>query len=333
MKKLSLILLIMDIFAIICLFILYGPFSYIRNTFIATAMETASHHYLARTFYSDRLINEVLKNNYIEEFTNNTNTSDITFDNTDTGNYESVYEEQILKRDKDTLYKIIEIDESSYKGYMAVIYDPSKLKLVMAKYLDEGGQKIDTIAKENDALVAINASGHYYPNGYEAYSIKPAGTVILDGKIYSVGDDPGFGGGLIGFTYDNVLMLTKEDAVDAINHGMKDAVSFGPFLIVNGTSANIKGNGGYGIAPRTAIGQRKDGIVLLLVIDGRSINSLGIDMSSMIDIFKRYKAYNAANLDGGGSSAMLADGVILNNPVNNGKETSRYISNAWILTN
>jgi exopolysaccharide biosynthesis protein len=215
---------------------------------------------------------------------------------------------------------------------MAVIYDPSKLKLVMAKYLDDGGQKIDTIAKENNALVAINASGHYYPYGYDAYAIKPAGTVIQDGKIYSVGADPGFGGGLIGFTYDNVLMLTKEDAVEAINQGMRDAVSFGPFLIVNGVESEIRGNGGYGIAPRTAIAQRRDGIVLLVVIDGRSIHSLGIDMSSLIDLFKRYKAYNAANLDGGGSSAMLVNGEILNKPLNNGKETSRYISNAWILT-
>ena len=332
MKKLSIVLIILDIFACICLFILYGPFSYFRNLFITTAMETASHHYLAKTFYSETIINNVLKNNYMEEKEHSSNVEDITFDNSDTGNYESIYEEQILKRDKDALYKIIDIDESTYKGYMAVIYDPSKLKLVMAKYLDEGGQKIDSIAKENSALVAINASGHYYPYGYDAYAIKPAGTVILDGKIYSIGAESGFGGGLIGFTYDNVLLLTKDDAVDAINNGMRDAVSFGPFLIVNGVESSIKGNGGYGLAPRTAIAQRRDGIVLLLVIDGRSISSLGIDMSSLIDLFKRYKAYNAANLDGGGSSAMWVNGNILNNPLNNGKETSRYISNAWILT-
>ena len=55
--------------------------------------------------------------------------------------------------------------------------------------------------------------------------------------------------------------------MDAIKAGMEDAVEFGPFLIVNGNAAEIKGNGGWGIAPRTVLAQRKDGIVLFVVID------------------------------------------------------------------
>lgn len=330
MKKSTFILLNLDIFACICLFIFYGPFSYIRNLFIVTAMDTASHHYLARTFYSDKIINEVLSQNYIIEISESTDTSKINFDNKDNGNYASIYEEQVLKRDGNELYKIVNIDEATYKGYMAVIYDPSKIKLVLARNLLYGGQKIEKIAKENNAVVAINASGFLYDYNRGANAITPMGTIIQDGEIKYRGSNSD---AIIGFTYDNVLLLTKSSPEEAIAAGMRDAMSFGPLLIVNGEASSVKGNGGYGLAPRTAIGQRKDGIVLLVVIDGRSIGySLGIDMSALIDLFKRYGAYNAANLDGGGSSAIALNGEVLNKPFNSGEQTTRYISNAWIVT-
>ena len=61
---------------------------------------------------------------------------------------------------------------------------------------------------------------------------------------------------------DNVLVLTKESPDVAIQNGLVDAVEFGPFLVVNGKKAITSGNGGGGIASRTVIAQRKDGIVL-----------------------------------------------------------------------
>ena len=83
---------------------------------------------------------------------------------------------------------------------------------------------------------------------------------------------------------------------------------------------------------KTAIGQRKDGIVLILVIDGRSVgHSIGIDMNSIIEIFMRYKAYNAANLDGGGSSTMAVNGTIINKPQNYDSASNRYLINCWAL--
>ena len=332
-KKLSIVLIIFDVLAVICLFLTYGPFSYFRNLLITSAMTTMSHHYLARTFYSDKVIAEVINSNYVSENTNTTNTSDITFDNSDDGNYESIYDEQILKRDPDNdLYKIIEINENGYSGYMAVIYDPSKISLVMAKNPERGGQTLPNISKTYNAKVAINASGHYYPYGIARYSIRPAGSIIKDGELYANETRPAWGGGFIGFTKDHVLMLTKDDAETAISNGMWDAIEFGPFLIVNGEPSTVVGNGGYGVAPRTAIAQRKDGIVLFLVIDGRSIgHSIGIDMNSMIDIFMRYGAHNAANLDGGGSSTMVVNNSIINHPQGYGYTGDRYLINAWAL--
>lgn len=329
--KFTITLFILDILAFACLFLAYGPFAWFKNFLVTTAMTTMNHHYLARTIYTDKMIADVLNHNYIKEFEDNTNTDDINFNNEDNGNYESIYEEQILKRDPgNDLYKVIELDENGYHGYLVVVYDASNVELVMAANAAGGGQQLPNIAKDNDAKVAINASGLYYPYANK-YGVKATGTVIKDGKIYSVGGGTGWGGGLIGFTYDNVLVLTNENANTAIANGMRDAVDFGPFLIVNGVPATIEGNGGYGIAPRTAIAQRKDGIVLFLVIDGRSTSSLGIDVSSMIDIFMRYKAHNAANLDGGGSSTLVVNGEVINNPKGYGYEGGRYLVNAWAV--
>jgi exopolysaccharide biosynthesis protein len=127
-------------------------------------------------------------------------------------------------------------------------------------------------------------------------------------------------------------MLTADSAESAIKKGMKDAVTFGPFLIINGKSAQVKGNGGWGVANRTAIAQRKDGIVLFLVIDGRGADgSNGISILDMIKLFERYGAYNAANLDGGGSSTLVIEDKLINNPRGYGYSGARYLPNAWVL--
>ena len=329
-SKLNITFIILDILALGVIFLAYGPISYFRNLLVTTAMTTMSHHYLARTIYTDKMISYTLSNNYVSEGKQNTNTSDIIIDNEDDGNYESIYEEQILKRDPDNdLYKVIPIDENGYKGYLVAIYDPSRVSLAVSSRAERGGQQLPDMANENDAKVAINASGLYNTS---SIAIRATGTVIKDGKIYSVGGGTGWGGGLIGFNNDNVLVLTRENASVAIENGMRDAVEFGPFLIVNGVASTVVGNGGYGVAPRTAIGQRKDGIVLFLVIDGRNPGySVGIDMAGMINIFKRNKAHNAANLDGGGSSTLVINGEVVNNPKGYGYEGGRYLINSWIV--
>ncbi len=330
-SKINIMFLILDFLALIVIFVAYGPFSFFRDFLVTTAMGSMSHHYFARTIYSDKMIAETLSHNYVAEVDANTDAGDIVFNSDDDGNYESIYEEQILKRDPDNdLYKIVEINENGSKGYMVVIYDPSRISLVNARRLEVGGQKLSVMATENEALIAMNASGLYNIGGN---AIRATGTVIKDGKIFSRGGSTGFGGGgLIGFNYDNVLVLTKESAMEAIEHGMRDAVEFGPFLIVNGEASTIVGNGGYGIAPRTAIAQRKDGIVLFLVIDGRQAGySIGASMNDLITILKRYKAHNAANLDGGGSSVLAVNGKVINKPAGYTYTGERYLVNAWIL--
>ena len=214
---------------------------------------------------------------------------------------------------------------------MVVIYDPSKIDLVSTRYLGEQGEFLQEMSKYHNSLVSVNAGGFADAGGVGSGGI-PTGTVISNGSILYQGVDTGWGGGLIGFNKDHVLVLTKDSPDEAIRKGMVDAVDFGPFLIVNGKRAMVKGNGGWGLASRTVIAQRKDGIVLFFVIDGRQPGySLGIGMVEMTDLLVKYKAYNAANLDGGASSSLVEKGNIINKPCAVSVTGERWIPNAWML--
>ncbi len=315
-------------------FLLYGPWSYIRETLITTAMTTMSHQYLAKWFYSDETIEKVLNKNKVVEVDedSNPNLIEITDPSDHHGSYVSKYDEEILTKDEgNDLYKVIEVSGSGYKGYLVAIYDPSKVHISLTRYLNVRGEALTTLAKNSNAVIAMNASGFYDPD-WNGPGALPHGTVIQNGKIVSDYIDAPVGGGFIGFTYDNKLVLGRMSAQEALNMGMRDAIEFGPFLIVNGKRSFIKGNGGWGIAPRTAIGQRKDGIVLFLVIDGRRAHSIGADMVDLTDIMYNYGAYNAANLDGGSSSALVINNEIVNTPVAGGYQGLRDIPTAWIVT-
>ena len=314
-------------------FLLYGPYSGFREWLITTAMTTMSHQYLATWFYSDETINEVLNNNVVIESGDSTDTSLIDFDDIDFNSYANEYEKEILTKDEgNDIYKLINITGNGYKGYLVAVYDPKKVEVVTSKYLGSSGQYLVDMAKENDAVVAINGGGFDDPE-YMSTGGRPLGVVIHNGKIVTNGDygSSGFGG-IIGFTSDGKFYLGKESASEAISNGIKEAVSFGPFLIVNGKRAFIKGNGGWGTAPRTAIGQRKDGIVLFLVIDGRTVSNPGADMVDLTDIMERYGAYNAANLDGGTSCGLVINNKLINDPISgSGKHSTRPIPTGFIV--
>jgi exopolysaccharide biosynthesis protein len=316
------------------LFLLYGPWSYFRELWITSAMSTMNHKYLASWFYDDRTIEEVMNDNRVIESGEDSNSNEITVGKKNingTIRYESVYEEQILKRDKDNaLYKIIDIKGLKYNGYLVVIYDPSKIKMGISKYFGVKGQNITDIAKNYNSRITINGGGYEDPE-LQGNGGTPIGSIVKDGKIIWRSRQKALNGGIIGFNKNNILVLTRQTIDEAVKNGMRDSVEFGPFLIVNGKASFIRGNGGAGLAPRTIIGQRQDGITLFLIIDGRQISSVGADMVDVTEIMQRYKAYNAANLDGGASTALVVDGILRNKPVAHTKTGERLIPNAFIV--
>lgn len=317
------------------LFLLYGPFDGFRDWLITSAMTTMNHQYFAYWFYSDDTIQEVMSRNVVIESGENTNTDliDITNISFTETKYANEYEKAVLQKDPtNNDYKIIDIKGDGYKGYLAVIYDPSRVKTVVTKNLNYSGQYLTTMAKNNNALVAINGGGFYDP-GYNSTGGIPLGLTISSGKVCSSNNYTNAGvGGIIGFTEDNKLILGKYSLSEAKKLKIRDCVSFGPFLIVNGKPSFVVGNGGWGEAPRTAIGQRKDGIVLFLVIDGRRVGMPGADMGDLTEIMQNYGAYNAANLDGGTSSVMVVNGETINDPIDGSyKHQTRPIATGFIL--
>ena len=327
--KTILVLIILGIISGLTL--LYGPWNGFRDWLITTAMTTLSHQWMATIFYSDETIQTVLSNNMVVETGETTNTEEIEIVAEIEEVYENEYEEAILKKDEENdLYKVIDIEGKGYTGHLVVVYDPSKISVCTTKYLGTKGQYLVDMAAENDAVVAINGGGFIDPN-YNSLGGVPQGIVIKDGKIISNRTYKKTGG-IIGFTEDNKLVLGKMSAKEALNKGVRDAVTFGPFLIVNGKPSFIKGNGGWGTAPRSAIGQRKDGIVLFLVIDGRMVGRPGADMVDLTEIMQNYGAYNAANLDGGTSCGLVVNGELINDPVNgSGKHKTRMIATGFIV--
>ena len=317
------------------LFLLYGPYSGFREWLITTAMTTRSHQYFATWFYDDETINEVLSKNRVQEvdeITDSSLTVIIDKEEEKKVEYANDYERAVLEKDPNNEdYKIIEIEGKGYSGYLAVIYDPSRVKTVYTKKLGTSGQYLTTMAKDNDALIAINGGGFVDPN-FNSNGANPLGITFSGGKLITAESYSGTGG-LIGFTEENKLVLGKMTVKQAQEMKVRDAVTYGPFLIINGKPSKVLGNGGWGTAPRTAIGQRQDGIVLFLVIDGRTVTRPGADMNDLIEIMQNYGAYNAANLDGGTSSVMVVNGEIINDPIDStGAHKTRYISTGFILT-
>lgn len=318
-----------DVIAVTVLFLLYGPYNGFRDWLVTTAMGTMNHQYLATTFYNMDRIEEILSHHSTVEPDFDTDTSLITADENE---YIDDYDREILDRNKNDIYKLIEIDEDGYSGYLAAVYDPSKIKVTYSKNLGVTGEYLVNMAKREGAVLAINGGGFVDIEGMSNGG-QALGAVISNGKIVSNYGKSYYGGGIVGFTNDNKLYLGKISANEAIEMGIRDAVEFGPFLIVNGKSSFINGNGGYGVHPRTAIAQRKDGIVLFLVIDGRSLKSKGADMNDLVKILLRYHAYNAANLDGGNSSVMVVNDKIINHPFNwSNREETRPIASGFVVT-
>lgn len=329
--------IIISIFSILVLgglFLLYGPWHGFRDFWITTAMTTMNHQYFATWLYSDKTINEVLEKNSIIESSEKIDTDliDIYDNQIINTTYKDEFDKQVLEHEKGDIYKYFKVEGYNFDAYMAVIYDPSKISVVHTKYMGSKGQYLTDMAKENNAIVAINGGGFIDVNG-ESNGGEPRGIIIEDGKIIQSSRNRDKAGGVIGFTNDNKLFLADVSAEEAVAAGVRDAVEFGPFLVINGNPSFIKGNGGYGIHPRTAIGQRKDGIVLFLVVDGRRVDSVGAGMKDLTNIMVKYGAYNAANLDGGNSSVLVINNKIMNKPIDwFNVEQTRPIATGFIVT-
>ena len=327
--KSTILFIVLDVMAFTCFFLAYGPFSYFRNLFVNTALKTMHHKYFAYVIYPSSTVERIKNSNYFIKLTDSTNTDDVVIDTSEKKSYKNQYEKELLTRTPgNDDYKIINIKVGSANAHLVAIYDPSKVHLIAKEQLGtKYGERVITMCQREHGVVCINGGG-FKDAGYG--SGIPDGYVVKDGKIiWSEGYNPK--AELIGFTNDNKLLLTTDSAENAIkNKNLRDAIEFGPFLIVNGKSLEIVGDP-WGKAPRVAIAQRKDGVVMFLVVDGENY-LFGASLKDMINTLEKYGAYNAANLDGGTSATLIEKGKLINNPAGGAKDTGgRYVITGWGL--
>lgn len=304
------------------LLICYGPSKSARNIFTTTFLETGAFKFVVHLVLPNKTINEIVNSNSLKELNKDVDSNLIDVSNEN-------------KKD----IKIEKVNGSNFHGTMMIISDPSRVKVATTAPFSEYGKTLDEIVKENNAIGGVNGGIYVSTLNKGGY---PMGVVVSKGEI--VWNSPnGVGYHLIGFDENNILKILplqgldkngveklvkeekirdavtfQEEASDANNHFVK--------LIINGEKRESNGLGS-GANPRTAIGQKADGTVLLLVTDGRGASGhLGATASDLIGVMEKYGAVNAANLDGGSSSTMYYEDKYLMTSV-----TLYYSNSSWRL--
>lgn len=308
-----LFILIFLLATFIFLFFKTDLFQYYKELWVQTAMTTMNHQYLATWFLSEDEINAIMKSLEVENNENSIiNAVDTSQD----------IEEQ---KPKENVIKVDKITGSTYVGYVMTISDCSKVKMVDARKKNIG-TKLSEICKNNNAIAGINASGFADPDGNGFGNILNEPTIINKQLLYGNKTSPM---NLIGLSKTGELILGRYTYQEALDVGIESGIQFGPYIIVNGNNQIKKSNAG-GLHPRMAIGQKKDGTIIFVCIDGRQPGySVGTTLLELQNIFERYGAYNAANLDGGSSATMYYDGKVVNKtstPIG-----ERYLPNAIIV--
>jgi len=219
---------------------------------------------------------------------------------------------------------VSDIAKGEFKGKIMLIDDPSRVFLGVTTKANEG-LRIKDMLSAYGAAAGINASGFADPNG------EGSGAELI-GLSCSQGT---FSGEYVSY-YGSVLLTNENKLVVGNvtiwnNKGIRDGIQFGPVLVADGTAA-VSGSAGYGLQPRTAIGQRSDGAIIMLVIDGRSIlHSIGCTVGDMAEILLSYGCVNAACCDGGSSSVMAYGGEVINVNSSANPTLGRRLPNAFLV--
>lgn len=269
-------------------------------------MATGNHSYIAKAFFNDADIKKIITEN--NEQLNSTQP-----------NHDISKDDEINLKLNDSSIKRIDINTNKFNGIAIIVTDPLKVKVGYSSKLGYAGETVSEMGKHYNAIAAINGGGFLdvSPNGKTGSTGGvPSGIMISKGDVIYPKEKR---------NYD-----TKESCVFAIdanghmyvgpaspnelkNKNIQEALSFSPTLIVDG-KPYISENSLGGMNPRTAIGQRKDGSIILLTIDGRQGLKLGATLKDVQNIMIKLEAVNAMCLDGGGSTTMYYNNEVINNP-------------------
>lgn len=276
----------------------HGPFPALKS-YVLGEFATSRHAYLLRPMslytISQKTINQY-KPHFSQQNVANTNLEQLH------KNFQSV---------NDSAITVQTVHESTFTAYVMEVRDPKRIRVAVTKYRGKVGQTVSDMVQENGAVAGVNG-GAFDDAHFQGTGGIPKGITIANGQVVESKND----GSIIGFTQGGAMVAGMYSASQLQQMGVDEALTFGPILIQNGrdVSQNV---GTWGYAPRTAVGQTKDGTVIFVVTDGRYIhgpNDAGASMQQLAQIMLQYHCYVAANLDGGSSATMVKDGKLVNQP-------------------
>ena len=206
--------------------------------------------------------------------------------------------------------RIETIRKQYFLAHVMLIRDPGAVYLTTSTdhfSLNHPGGRLPAQLKAEGALAAINA-GAFNDDGTSSDYVGslPIGMVVSEGEI--LWDDGKNYYGFVGMTRENKLYVSDTINRAAVEElGIRDGCCFGPVLIKDGVSntekvhdRSVKNNRNS----RTAIGQRGDGSVVFVCIDGRQVGSIGATFDELLALMEELECVNACTLDGGASTVM-----------------------------
>lgn len=286
-----------------------GPSPTARELFVMSVRETSAIGFLADLYLSPEEIAEITaKQEQDVPIQSDTSLVQIAQHPGEAGDGAPAADEWgLIDEDGDGII-VEKVKGEGYSGFMMVVLDPSRVIVgCVPESFYARGYTVAEMVEQFDAVAGTNAGG-FLDVGGSGNGSTPDSMVVYEGTVYGAG----CGNGFAGFDSNHILHVGKLTKQDVEEQDIQYGVSFGPVLIANGEIV-LPESYAAGLNPRTAIGQRSDGAVLLLVIDGRQAISLGATIWDLAEIFQEYGAVNACNLDGGSSSLMWYQGDYINN--------------------
>ena len=289
-----------------------GPSPALRDTFVMTMLETRRFRWIPNIFLSQNEVREIRDKTRQH--------TEVIFDPSmikvpakteadpeqPDAETQAVVDYGQVDEDGDGII-LEEVKGNGFVGYMLTILDPTRVFVGMPNGYGGSGMTLEDMCYKYNALGGINAGGFFDPSGTGTGG-QPDGLTVIDGVYYNYG----YGGdAFAGFDDQGILHVGYYSYSDSLALNIVNGVSFGPILLINGQMVEPE-KLVSGINPRTAIGQRADGAVLMLVIDGRQVHSKGATYLDAAEVMLDHGAINAINMDGGSSTVMFFNGDYVN---------------------
>lgn len=296
-----------------------GPSEALTKDFVGTMKETRRFGFMANIFLTEDEVSEI----YSRQDMSTLQSFDASLIKINSGEAETTETSYAEDEDGDgIIYETF--TQNGYTGYLITVLDPKRVFLGIPDNFGGTGLTLEEMVEKYGALGGINA-GAFKDEGGTGLGGAPNGLTVVDGEIIVNADTASMFGG---FNSDGLLIVGYFDDYSATVNDIQFGVSFGPILIMNGEAVDGVSDSST-LNPRTVIGQRSDGAVLMLVIDGRQSYSMGATYGDCVKIMLEHGAVNAINMDGGSSTCMYYEGGYVNRP--SGEYGARPVATAFLF--